>query len=70
MIYDKKTKGIVCNRDFYGEHFNSEIKCNYMISVDTECIAENENPKLLAKEIRGYADQLIKWANHFDKMKK
>ena len=69
MEYDKVIKGVVCNRDIYGEQFSDQVKINYMISLEMDVIAENENTKELAKQLKNYGNQLLKWANHFEKMK-
>lgn len=69
MKYNKENKGVSCIRDFYGEHFSSEVNTNYMLQIHGEVIAENEDLNELVDEITGYADQLNKWAMHFSRLK-
>lgn len=73
MQYDKVVNDIVCNRDVYAEQFataSDPLKINYMVSIDMEVIAENEDTKVLAKQLKAYSEQLLKWSNHFQRMGK
>ncbi len=58
--------GVQLNRDCYAEHFAEpgDLKFNYSVSIHGDCIAENEDRKALAKELKLIAERLMKIAVH------
>jgi len=70
MQYGLENKGVRVVRDTFGEHFSSEIKCNYMLDYYDTVIIESEEPKVMVKEIDYLIDNLKKWKTHFERFKK
>lgn len=61
--------GLKIERDFFGEHFSSDLHCNYMVFLDGECIGEDEDPRKLAERMNAIGSRLVAIARKLERAK-
>lgn len=64
MKYFHKIDGIELKKDIYSEQFaeSADIKSNFMVFINSDCIDEDEDKKALAKRLLAYSKRLEKMA--------
>ena len=61
MKYGHEIDGIKLDRDCYAEQFAEpgDIRFNYIVTSDGDCVAEDENPQRLAKYLERKAKRHV-----------
>jgi len=69
MKYGVEVDRVELNKDCYAEHFAEpgDLKYNYQVFIDGDCIDEDSDKIAMAKRLRKLADRLVKIANFLDR---